>query len=121
MSTLGRLNQHLAETYSGAARDALTEGDAGMLEAIKTATGLDEAASNRLLATVGATGDRQKMLSDIALKSLDQNIEWNKFLAQYGLDRDKTMYDIQNGQMGLILPLLNAFLGYLNGTSGGYV
>lgn len=121
MSTLGRINTTIGQQSSTAARDAIVADDQNLLGAIQTATGLDESAANRILSATTNVTDRQQMLGDLAIKSLDQNISWNKFLAEFGLKRDQVMFDIQNNQAATLLPLINAFLGWLNGTTSGFV
>lgn len=121
LSTLGRVNQNLSQTYSTAARDAVVEDNANMMDAIKTITGLDERAADRLLATVSVSGNREGMMADIALRSLDQNIEWNKFLAEFGLKRDTIMQQLQSGQMRDLSGLIDRFIQWLDSSSGGYV
>lgn len=121
MSTVGRIATNIAPQYSQAARDALIADDQQMQSAITLATGLDEQAANRVLQTANSVGSRQQMLGELALKSLDQNMSWNKFLAQYGLDRAKVMYDLQNNQAQTLLPLITAFTQWLNTTNNGFV
>lgn len=121
MSTIGRVEGNIAPIWSGAARDAITADNDNMLKAIQMATGVDEAASDRLLKTADSIGNRQQMLSDIALKSLDQNMAWNQFLAEYGLKRDQIQYQIQQGQTEALSPLIQAFIQWFDKTNGGFV
>lgn len=121
MSTLGRIAHDISVNSSSAARDAFTQSSGETLQAISQATGLDQQASENILNAANSTSNRQQMLSQVALKSLEDNMDWNKFVAQYGLDRDKLQNDIQNNNMAALLPILNAFLGWFNGATGGFV
>jgi len=55
---------------------------------------------------------------------LDRNMAWNQFLAEYGLERDKTMAALQQGRLEFLLPLLQEYFkatalaaeGYVSGT-----
>lgn len=121
MSTLGRVNANIAPQWSAAVRDAMVQDDANMVNAIGIATGLDESAANRVLATAHTVNERQQILSDIALKSLDQNMQWNQFLAEFGLKRDTIMYQLQQGQFEALTPLINSFTNWLDKSAGGYI
>lgn len=101
--------------------DESVHADEQELSALQAATGWsrDQAASR--LAAVGSGTQRQAMLSDVALKSLEQNRLWNQFAAQFGLDREKLMYDIQNGRMENLQQIAQLFGVFAQLTRGGYV
>lgn len=65
--------------------------------------------------------NRQNVLSQIALQTLSQNTAFNEFLATFGLERDKVLYELANGQNGSLLALLTQFLSASQGTQKGYV
>ena len=61
------------------------------------------------------------MLSDIALETLGKNMEWNKFLAEFGLKRDQALEMIQSGRLAQLLPLIQQYLNIASLTARGYV
>lgn len=79
------------------------------------------AISDRLLQEDQTNVQRQQVLGDIALRSLDQNRLWNQFLAQYGLDREKVAYDMQHGNTDQYLQLLQIWLASARTSDEGYV
>lgn len=91
------------------------------LNALQQATGWsrDQAASR--LAAVGTAQDRQKMFADIAARNLEDNMAWNQFLAQFGLDREKTAAAIKQGKIDAIMPAIQMFLALVNRSAGGYI
>ena len=81
-----------------------------LADAMSLATGMSEWQSQNVLDTARTTTDRQQMMADIALRSLDQNIEWNTFLAEFGLKRDQALEAIQTGRLNQLLPLLEMYM-----------
>lgn len=65
--------------------------------------------------------NRQNVLSQIALQNLSQNIAFNEFLATFGLDRDRTLYELASGQNENVLQLLLLFLNAVKTGNAGYV
>jgi hypothetical protein len=116
--------ERIAPSYAQAVRDVYTHAtdvaNASVLSSLQMATGLSENEANNILNTIGAGTTRQTALANIALGVLDRNIEWNKFLAQYGLDQAKLANDIQNGNMAQVIELLKLFLGGAGTAAGGY-
>jgi hypothetical protein len=88
--------------------------------AMSLATGMSQEQSRNVLATAQTVGERQKMLSEIALSSLGQNMEWNKFLAEYGITRDQALETIQQGRFDAILPLLQNYMEMASLAAKGY-
>ena len=82
--------------------------------------------SRNLVDSVNALSGVQKIRQDAAVEMLGKNMEWNKFLAEYGLERDKTMEALQQGRYEFMLPLIQEYMkaaamsaeGYVSGTSG---
>lgn len=120
-----RIAESLAPTYANSVRDIYVDesraSDARLSQALSLATGMASEQASNLLATVNSSTARQQMLSQIALQTLGQNIEWNKFLAQYGLDRDKLLNDIQSGRTAQVIQMLQMFLTAASLSRGGYV
>ena len=113
-------------------RDALAQGaDLGMAQSqrredrlsstLQLATGMTEEMTRNLLATAQTWTERQQMLSDVALRNLDQNIEWNKFLAEQGLERDQVIEAIQTGRLSALLPIMQTFLQQVQTAAQGYI
>jgi len=88
--------------------------------AMSLATGMSQEQSRNVLATAQTVGERQQMLSEIALASLGQNMEWNKFLAEYGITRDQALETIQQGRFDAILPLLQNYMEMAGLAAQGY-
>ena len=92
-----------------------------LAEAMSQASNLSMEQSRNLLNTVGTLNERQAMLNDMAIQSLDRNMAWNQFLAEYGLDRAKTLEAIQQGRLDAILPLIQEYLRGASAGSAGYI
>ena len=90
-------------------------------QALSTAAGLSMEQSRNLLSTVDTLTERQKMLNDVALQTLDRNMEWNKFLAEYGLQRSQALEMVQSGRINQILPMLQQYLEGASLAAGGYI
>ena len=78
--------------------------------ALSEATGMSEEQSRNLLNTAKTVTERQQMLNDIAIQSLDRNMEWNKFLAEHQIKRHEIIEAIQADRFNAILPLLQAYM-----------
>ena len=122
---LERITERLAPEFSRALRDIYSDetakSDARMMTALQLATGFSTDQARNLLAGIGEGTARQTQLADIALRSLQTNMAWSQFLAQFGLERDKVMYEIQNGNIEQMLPLLQAFIQMAGLANQGYV
>ncbi len=125
ISGLGRLEERLAPHYAPAGQEISTEDfaaqNARLSQALTLATGMSETQSNTLLATIGAGTERQNVLSQIALGTLDRNIAWNQFLARLGLDRARIMEEMQAGRVAALEPLLQLFTQQADIASGGFI
>lgn len=147
MSAIGRVNQDAAGSYAQALEQALIAENtnasnryqtalgagtnlAGNLEgqdtqrltqALQTAAGMTALQSQNFLSALSQSTDRQKMLADVAARSLDQNMAWNEFLANYGLQRDQIMAQIQQGNITAMLPLIQAFLQSSGQSNQGFI
>ena len=121
---LTRITERLAPEFSRALRDIYSDesakSDARMMTALQMATGFSTDQARNLLASIGEGTARQTALADLALRSLQTNMAWNQFLAQFGLQRDQVMYEIQNGGIDRLLPILQAFLQLGGMANAGY-
>ena len=117
-----RQNQYMMalQQATGMSSEQANRRENRLQNAMSLATGLSQEQSRNLLATAETVTARQQMLSDVALQSLDRNMAWNQFLAQYGLDRARVFEEIQNGRIGALLPLLQMYLTAATATSQGY-
>jgi hypothetical protein len=88
--------------------------------ALSEATGMSEEQSRNLLNTAKTVTDRQQMLNDIAIASLDRNMEWNKFLAEHQLKRHEIIEAIQADRFNAILPLIQAYMTGASITATGF-
>ena len=144
---LERLEQTLAPAYAGAGqqlalaqmeradqryRDALAQGvnisqaqaqrrEARLSGALQLATNMSQQQADNLLRTAQTWTDRQRMLSDFALQSLDRDMEWSKFLSEYGLEREKFMQMVKDGQIAQLLPILQAYHDMIKTAGAGLV
>jgi hypothetical protein len=122
-TAIGEISETLGEDFSTALRDIeVAESQAAderLISALGLAAGMTRDQAQTLLGAVGAENQRQAILAEIAMETLKTNTTWNMFLAQYGLDRDRLMFDLANGRMEEILPILSMFLQTLNSARGG--
>ncbi|NBU11526.1 MAG: hypothetical protein EBS84_21395 [Proteobacteria bacterium] len=120
-----RITEKLAPEFSRALRDIYSDesakSDARLMTSLQLATGFSTDQARNLLAGIGEGTARQTALSDLALRSLQTNMAWSQFLAEFGLKRDQVMYDMQSGQIDQYLPLLQAFLQLGGMSNSGYV
>ena len=131
-----QLEEQLAPAYSAAGQrlitDQLDRADARYQAALDAGVNVAEAQAQRrearliptlqiasnqpaqqaqnMLDTVGTWTERQRMLGDLAIRNLDQNIDWNTFLAEFGLERDQILELISAGRLDDIANLLNSNL-----------
>lgn len=89
--------------------------------AMQLATGMSEEQSRNLLNTVSTLNERQELQNNIALESLDRNIEWNKFLAEFGLQRDMVIELIQQKKFDQLLPLVQSYMNAVTSAAEGVV
>ena len=92
-----------------------------LTSALEQATGMSEEQSRNLLDTVRTVNERQQMLNDIAIQSLDRNMEWNKFLAEHGLKRHEVLEAIEQNRFDAILPILQEYLRTVSVSAVGTV
>jgi hypothetical protein len=131
-----QLEERLAPAYSAAGQrlitDQLDRADARYQAALDAGVNVAEAQAQRrearliptlqiasnqtaqqaqnMLDTVGTWTERQRMLGDLAIRNLDQNVDWNKFLAEFGLERDQILELISAGRLDDIANILNSNL-----------
>lgn len=89
--------------------------------ALQLATGMSDQQARNMLQTAATWTDRQQMLTDTALGALDRDINWSKFLAEYGLQREQFVELVQSGRLKELLPLLQSYLDQIRTAAGGQV
>ena len=95
--------------------------DARELGALQLATGWSAQKSSRVLQAAAAATDRQRILSEIALETLQTNQAWNAFQATFGLERERFMQDVRAGNLDRIGGIINSFQQFLSQLRGGFV
>lgn len=122
---VGRVQEAIAPEFSRALRDAWTEearaSDARQLTSLQLAAGMSADQAKTFLAGVGEGTARQVALANIALATLDRNMAWNQFLAEFGLKRDTVLAQLQNGRVDDVMDLLNQFLALSGAANQGYI
>lgn len=102
-----RIGESLAPVFAAAARDSYLQQSRDKTQ--------------NMISGLQLGNGRQQMLADIALNTLSQNISWNKFLAQYGLDQARLAEDIRRGRIQDVLALMDQYSALINSSRGGFV
>lgn len=122
---ISRITERTAPIFSGAVRDihaqAIQRQNDRLTGALSTITGLTRDAASNMLNALGQGTQRQLGLADIALRTLDQNRQWNQFLADFGLRRDQILYSIQQGRADSLIPLLALFQQFFQTAGQGAI
>jgi hypothetical protein len=124
LSERDRQEQRLQDAMELGARTASEQAqlrENRLAQAMSQASNLSAEQSRNLLSTVDTLNERQAMLNDMAVQSLDRNMAWNQFLAEYGLNRAEVLETIQQGRINAILPLINAYLSAQGSVAAGFV
>lgn len=115
----------VAPTFASAVRDvqnhALDVQNESFMGALQMATGMSRDQATAALGAIGAGTTRQQVLGDLALRQLSLDQDWNKFVAQHGLDVTKLQEDIANGRMDRMIALLHEYILGGTSTAGGYI
>lgn len=121
----GRLEERIAPTWASALQSLAGKDMDNENQRFMSALGLagNEVGSEQstLMQALQGGTNRQQMLSNVALQNLEQNRLWNQFIAQFGLDRDKALAELQGGNSSALIAMLELFLKQLGITSGGFV
>jgi hypothetical protein len=119
-----RLEERLAPQYTAAGQQIeMRERDreeTRLSNAMTLASGMSQEQSRNLLNTVRTMSERTQMLSDIALRSLDQNMYWNKFLAEFGLQRAEVLERLSQGRLDSLLGMLQQYMGVTARAAQGF-
>jgi hypothetical protein len=114
-------NADMATSLRDIFADEAEGADARFMQSLGLAKGMAGDQTRTLLDTLGEATDRQQVLSNIAFDTLDRNMAWNQFLAQFGLERDQVMNEIRQGRIEGLIPLLQMFMTSAGISSRGYV
>lgn len=121
---LANLDEALAPWYASAGQNLASqmaqERGQRFDRALSLGTGLASQQAQDYLNSLRGATERQATLSDIALGTLDRNITWNKFLAEYGMDRDSALELMQSGRVDDVNQMLELFRDYINASREGY-
>lgn len=122
---ISRIAYNLAPTYAKSVSDietnAMNTANSNVMSALSLATGLSENEAANVLSASGSGTARQSTLANIALSTLAQSADWNKFLATYGLNRDQIQAQLAQGQSGQVLQLLSLFLQLTQQKTAGFI
>lgn len=103
------------DALNSAARQAMDQ------TALSAATGMSQLEASNLLSAIGLGTQRQQVLGDIALRSLEQNMVFNQFLAEYGMSRDTVLEQLRKGRIDQLQPIMELFLSFLKASQVGMV
>lgn len=101
--------------------DESMRADEAETSALAQAMGWSDQQAAARLAAAGSGTERQKVMADLALESLRTNMDWNKYLADFGLKREQVENEIRSGRITAIAPILQMIMGLLAQSRGGYV
>ena len=113
--------QNAMELSARTANEQAQLRESRLSNAMSQASGMSQEQSRNLLNTVQSVTERQQMMNDVALQSLDRNMEWNQFLAEFGLERAQVLETIQTGRIAALLPLIQQYLAGVTLASSGFV
>lgn len=113
--------QPFAQAVSGIEQHALDTQNESFMGALQMATGMSRDQAQTALGAIGAGTNRQAVIGDLALRQLATDQDWNKFVAQHGLDVARLQEDITNGRMDRLIALLHEFLSGAGAAGGGHV
>lgn len=124
ISAAGRLEEELAPWYASAGQNLASERarEKGQRfdRAVTLGTGLAGQQSQDFLNALRGGHERQTGLSEIALGTLDRNMAWNRFLAEFGMDRDQALETLQSGRVDDVNQMLELFQDFVDASRGGY-
>ena len=125
ISAMTRISERIAPQFAQGLRDAYVSesqlADQRLMQGLGLAADQSQAQSANLLGTLSAGTERQGVLAQIALGTLDRNIVWNQFLANYGLDRERLVNEIQNGRFQNVQQIMELFAKYVEMARNGQI
>lgn len=125
ISAIRRISERIAPDFANALTDiqthAMDTGRESLMSALQMATGMGQDAAHNLLQAVSVGTNRETALAGIALQTLSENRQWQQFLMQHGLDRDRLDNEIQQGNWQTVLQLVQSFLSAANVGGQGHI
>jgi reverse gyrase len=94
--------------------------DVRLRQAIQSGSTLAQGAASTLLGAGQTSLQQQEFVTRAALDNLNQNRQWNQFLAQHGLDRERLMFEMEQGNIEVILPIIQQFIQASGIAAGGF-
>ena len=104
----------------GIGRDEAMRRDQRLQSSIQQATGLDGQRIQNLLATAQTVGERQELIGGMAMDALENNQNWNRFMAEHGLNRQAVMEGLRQGRAGIVMNMMELYQRSVAGIHGGY-
>lgn len=101
--------------------DEQDRADEAERDALTRATGWTRDQVDSRMAGARTAQERQQMMASISLGVLDRNIEWNKFLAEFGLKREQIAEEMRQGRFQNVQGLMQSFLALMNASRGGFI
>lgn len=102
-----RLESHLAPQFATAVENASVANQ--------------QNSQRNLIDTLNGASQNTQMQADIALRNLDQNRQWEQFVASYGLSAAQLQYMMQHGDSQLVIDMINAFNNSSQISANGYI
>lgn len=124
MTAQNRAESDIADLYSQAVSgiygDESERADKRMMDSLGLAAGLFGKNADLGLARDRLALDEALGIGDLGLRNSGQTNAYNLDLARFGLDRDKTLFDMENGGIDQLMQLLGLFGSGINTASDGY-
>ena len=120
-SSYANLEDSLGQQYATGLRDLQGREFEQQNNLFQSASDLLNQENSAQLGVLNAASGHQAQLGQLTVQMLDQNRQWNTFLAQLGLDREKVMADIANGNISQWMNLIQAFIQTLGTAAQGQV
>ena len=104
----------------GIGRDEAMRRDQRLQSSIQQATGLDGQRIQNLLSTAQTVGERQELIGGMAMDALENNQNWNRFMAEHGLNRQAVMEGLRQGRAGIVMNMMELYQQSVRDIHGGY-
>lgn len=92
-----------------------------LANSLAAAVGLSQTEAQVMLGSINSSTDRQRVMGELALQSLDQNMQWNQFLAEFGLSRDIALEQLRSGRLQDVQGILALFSQFIDSARTGQV
>lgn len=116
-----RVQGQRARTTRDIFADESTRADQRLMGGLSLGSGLAQSGTQNLLGAVGQGTNRQNMLGQLALQNLAEQNDFAKFVAQFGLERDQVLSDVEQGRFDRLLPFLQLFFQGAGQSAQGFI